>query len=114
MSKKINVQVTDQHIIEGEPENMHCCAIALATVDALRDNKLWSEDYVICVENDATIHVRYDSEGDYEDVFYFELNDDDAITCERFIERFDNFEGSYDDLNSFEFDAKIRTVKYGD
>ena len=47
------VRVTKEDIENGEPENANCCAVALDTVDALIDNKLFIESFLTFVENET-------------------------------------------------------------
>ena len=114
MTKKINIQVTNEHIMKGEPEDQTCCAIALAGEDLLLGTDIWDENncFEMNVDANAWISIRDKSQGTV--VYNLELDEDDEVACSKFIDRFDNQHEYYSsqadrdqNLQPFEFTAKL-------
>tara|TARA_R110002020_G_scaffold15421_8_gene54926 strand:+ start:773 stop:1129 length:357 start_codon:yes stop_codon:yes gene_type:complete len=114
MPKEITVKVNHNHILDGTIESMHCCPIALACEDVIRDEfPEWNdEDYEMCVDMGADIYLR--DRNDNCTIYNFTLSHEDQENCERFIDRFDNqneYYSSQEDrdqnLQPFEFTAKL-------
>lgn len=106
---KTCIQVKEEHIKNGQPENCENCALALAVKDSLKaDSVSVTTD---CDEN-IEISAWFDKLG-YRKQKDIIIVDSDQIQVNHFVEAFDSFGAVGHDkkgLKPFEFDIELNNI----
>ena len=97
----MKIQVTEEHIKKGEPDNAECCAVALALQEKLGSDfyvKVLSEDFVITnKEVEIENHIVSTDKCHKQEVINF-ISDFDTIS---------EYQRLNGELQPFEFELEI-------
>ena len=93
------VRVTKEDIENGEPENIKCCAVALA-VERTFTKHYKNLEQRVC----DTGYISFRDKETKEYIYHLEISDIDTSDIARFVDEFDN--GC--DVEPFEFNATMR------
>tara|TARA_R100001594_G_C4024221_1_gene259812 strand:+ start:1182 stop:1502 length:321 start_codon:yes stop_codon:yes gene_type:complete len=93
------VRVTKEDIENGEPENIKCCAVALAVERTFTKHYKNLEQQV--AENG---YISFRDKDTKKHIYHLEISDIDTSEISRFVEEFDG--GYY--VEPFEFNATMR------
>ena len=101
----MKIKITEKHIKEGLPDNVECCAVALALQENLGgdfDVRVLAEDFIITnKENELEIENHIVSPDKKQEVVTF-ISDFDSIS------EYQRFNG---ELQPFEFELEIEGRK---
>ena len=86
--------ITGNDLVDGEPENTQCCAVALAVARDLITDLPNEENLVPNIDGDGNYYIQERIEGNdgfitYQDMYWIDMKDEDSYELIDFISWFD-------------------------
>ena len=86
--------ITGNDLVDGEPENTQCCAVALAVARDLITDLPNAKNLVPNIDGDGNYYIQERIEGNdgfitYQDMYWIDMKDEDSYELLDFISWFD-------------------------